>query len=755
MKKILGMMVVFAAVGSFAETYTWTGAADDGGIYQTPGNWDQGAVPTANDDIVIESGDVVYDAAATVGGGDWYRNAGSTFTMKGGTFTQIGGPAWMQISGALVIEGGAFSMGSSQQLNLNSSASITISGGSFAPNGVNVSSGGTISMTGGEYVVNGNYTIRNDSGMAMSSEAVMTISGELLTGGGKVTLGEGNYVCGLVNGGGVLNLDGSSLHSKGGAICGINNGTKVNFVSFNDNAGSYTYNGTDASEVYSRLFASGTITLDGAPIDEEDFTRNFQVSSTETTITIQLVIIPTSWRVAINSVTDVTDSSAKARVTVLKAVGETASLRYALGATKAEVQAAALADMTLVKEGVFASEQFDINLTDLEANAAYYLGFFLVNGNEIVATSKVTSFVATVYDNIYINGAWTNGQPEPGQRLLFKESFSIPQAGWNERTFGSFDIDVGSGKEVHVEGYTGITLSGSLIIRSGTVTVDGTSFLRPAKLVMAGGYYAQNDGDNFNSEDAASRFEFNGGTYVRSGECNSGNKVPFNRMCVTASGYTNGGAPFSANASRFRSTRRDRRGDLPYGLYLDGNFFNFVPGTIEENVVPPSCGYAWTYDFATEEGETVEWPARTDEQILEKLFTEGRITLNGETVTSEEFAEKFVVYTDEVDHSQLVTMFTTFDSTTKGALTLMNGAVVRLSERTALSGLAINGADSIVDLNGKRLSVSMPSAFIINGTTIPRGSYTAAELNELAGTDIFCGEGNISVGQNGFILYVR
>ena len=755
MKRILMLaMVALPVVLAKAELKTWTGSAGDG-IYQTANNWDPVGVPTASDDILIASGAVTYDASysADLGGGDWYRNANTTFTMTGGSFTQINGAAWMQVSGAIVIEGGAFSMGSSQQINLSQTASVTISGGSFSPNAVN-NSGAMISVTGGDYIVNGNYTVKNDSGITLSPAATMTISGELLTGGANVTLGKGNYVSGLVNGGGVLSLDGSKLHSNGGGI-GINNGTKVNFVSYNDNAGSYTYNGTDASEAYTRLFASGTITLDGEMVDEETFAANFQVTSTDTTVTIQLVIIPTSWRVVINSVTDVTESSAKATVSVLKVDDSTGSLYYALGATKDEVESASLANMTLVKEGVAAGEQAIVNLTGLEENETYYLGFFLVNGSEIVAASKVASFVATVYDNVYVNGTWSNGQPVPGQRILFKEPYTIPPAGWNEKTFGSFDVDVGYGNEVHVNGYTGVTLSGALIVRSGTVTVDGTSFLHYAKLVMAGGTIVEKDGLNFNDDAVASKYEFNGGTYIKTGECNSGNKVPFSNMVVSATGYTNGGAPITANASRFRSTRRDRRNDLPFGLYLGGHFIDFTPGAVANNVIPPSCGYAWTYDFAEEEGQTVDWPARTNEQIIQHLFSEGRITLNGETVTAETFAAQFVVYDDTDDHSQLMTMFTEMDASTKGSYRLMNGAVVRLAARTVLTGLVIEGTDTIIDLNGNNFSVTGKNAFVLNGNAVERGDYTAAQLNTLAGANIFRGTGNVSVGKVGFALFIR
>ena len=108
MKRILmlAMAALGLAFGAKAVLKTWTGNAGDG-ICQTPSNWNPEGVPSASDDILIVEGNVTY-----VPGGDWTRAAGSTFTMKGGSFTQTQSIAYMQISGAINIEGGSFSSGS-------------------------------------------------------------------------------------------------------------------------------------------------------------------------------------------------------------------------------------------------------------------------------------------------------------------------------------------------------------------------------------------------------------------------------------------------------------------------------------------------------------------------------------------------------------------------------------------------------------------------------------------------------------------
>ena len=100
-------------------------------------------------------------------------------------------------------------------------------------------------------------------------------------------------------------------------------------------------------------------------------------------------------------------------------------------------------------------------------------------------------------------------------------------------------------------------------------------------------------------------------------------------------------------------------------------------------------------------------------------------------------------------------MYTPMTRAMKGSYTLMNGAVVRLVERVTISGLTVHGADTIFDLNGKNLSVTGKNAFVVNGVTIERGDYTAAQLNALARVTVFRGEGNVSVGKVGFAVIIR
>ena len=528
----------------------------------------------------------------------------------------------------------------------------------------------------------------------------------------------------------------------------------LNFVDGDARAAKFTYQTSIAIDPFF-FFERMYIRYKGEVLDRAGYDENFTSRDNGNGTTTLSLIPDTPWRILENAAV-VTKDSATISATVKKCASGNGIVYYVFKSTRAEVESALAnaASMTSTETAAVVDDVVSVSLSDLTEDATYYYAFAIIDAGQVVATTEPTAVVPSDYDNIYVNSAWTKGAPIPGQRLLFKEPFSIPQSGWNEKTFAAFTIDVGYGNIVHIEGYTGVTLSGALMLKSGTVTVDPTSFIHYSKLIMDGGSFVTG-GQDFNDASAATLFEFRGGTLELTGECKTGGKVSLTNMVIFAPNFITGDAATTAHATRVVSTRRDRRVDLPFGFYGQHHYLDFTPGAVADNVIPPSCGYGWTYDYPTEEGETVDWPARTDEQILQVLFTEGRITLNGDAVSDATFAAQFVVYDDTADHSQLVTMFTPFGAATKGAYTLMNGAVVRLAERTTLSGLTIEGTDTIIDLNGKILSVTSKNAFVLNGNVVVRGDYTPAQLNTLAGAEIFRGTGSISVGKSGLAVFVR
>ena len=739
MKRILMLaMVALPVVLAKAELKTWTGSAGDG-VYQTAGNWDPVGVPAASDDILIKSGNVTYDAS--LGSGDWTRANGSTFTMTGGSFTQTEGIAYMQISGAIRIEGGAFSMGTAGQLVLQSTGSIAVSAGSFTAKTID-NKGGKIRVTGGDFIVDGNFTASDENAIDLVPTVTMTINGELKFGAGQTTLGLGNYVCNLVSGEtGVLNLDGSCVYSKGGYTCGVYGNTHLNFVTANGNAGSYTFNGTSANDVYTTLFESGLFTLDGSVVSQGDFEEKFEVSFGDGTVTIAPVIEDVAWRVAIDAVSAITDTSAKVSATVKKVDGETGKLYYALSTSKAAVESATLADMTLVAEDVSAGSTAVAELTGLVDGTVYYVRFVLADGGEIVAVTQTAAFTASNYDNIYADGAWSAGMPVAGQRILFKDAVSLSTA-YNLLSPKSMAVDVGIGNKVVFEQYVGINVQEDLTLLSGGVELGLDRTLTYNRLVMLGGAYAMSGNMD---ETLAGKLDIRGGAFSLSGEIQTA--ATFNGGVVTAKLLANSGT-VTASATRLVMTDAGQ----PFGTWHNENgtvCANLVPGAIANGVIPAACGY----QFHSSE-------AKTDAEVFSGLFegNEPRVVFNGEAVTQSVFDETFMLIKEESEtmNSYLATTYALLGANDSGkAYDAQDGAVIRLAGKTVLSALAVNGPNAIIDLNGNRLSVTGKNAFVLNGNVVGRGDYTAAQLNEIAGANIFRGTGNVSVGKVGFALFVR
>ena len=735
MKRILMLaMAALPAMMAKAELKTWTGAAEDG-LYKTDTNWSPTGVPSANDDILIESGDVTYVAP-----GDWTRAAGTTFTMKGGTFTQTGDISYMQISGAIVIDGGTFSMGTAQQLVLQSTGSILVSAGSFQPRTID-NKGGKISVTGGEYVVNGNYTVTAANLVEIAPELTMTINGELKFETGTATLGPGHYVCNLVSGTGRLDLDGSQVYSKGGYVCGVYDNSHVNFVTYNGNVGSYTFNGTSTDDVYTKLFATGLFTIDGETVSESDFASKVDVLAGEGTITVMPVVSDESWRVVLGSVTEITSSSAQIAATVKKAATSTGDLFYALGTSKDAVESARLADLVLAREDVAADDAVVVNLTGLAEDTVYYVLFALVDAGEIVATSQTASFTATDYDNVYVNGAWSAGMPVAGQRILFKEAVTLSPS-YNNLSLKSMAVDVGGGNKVVFERYVGITVEEDLSILSGGVELGLDRTLNYGRLVMLGGTYSTSGNMG---ETLAGKLDMRGGEFALDGEIQTA--ATFNGGVVKANLLANSGT-VTASATRLVMTSTGQ----PFGTWHNENgsvCANLVPGVVANGVIPSACGYQFSSN-----------DVKTDAEIFSGLFegTEPRVVFNGAAVTQSVYDDSFILVKDESEtvNSYLVTTYTTFGANDAGkAYDVKDGAVIRLAEKTTLSAFVVNGSNTIVDLNGKALSVTGKNAFVLNGNVVERGDHTAAQLNTLAGANIFRGTGNISVGKVGFALFIR
>ena len=763
---ILSALASAVALSAQADTFVWSGGI--GSTWDTPSAWmvdgqTADRIPNADDDVVIESGEVIYDAA----GGDWTRAEGSTFTLKGGSFTQVNGIAYMQIRGAIVIEGGDFSMGTAGQLVLQSTGSITMSSGSFTPTVID-NHGGTITCTGGQYGISGNYMVHAGSDVTLGADCTMSILGELQFNSENPTLGVGTYVANLVaqqGGSGTLSLDGSRLVSGGGHVCGTyGNAPVLNFVSAGGNVSSYTYTGVESdSEIYSKLFANGRFLLDGETVTEQQFSDSFVISRNEGKITLTLVVEAADWRIVSAGVSNLSSSTATLKATVKNCASADGAVYYAVGTSENAVKAAATDVTRLVsaETAAAADQAVTVALTDLAEDEKHYFLFAIVADGEVVAVTDVGSFIPSDFDNIYVDGDWTKGTPAAGQRLLFKDAVVLNQADYNGKSFASFTVDVADGQSVDVAPYTGITLTGKLTIRGGSVTVDVSSYLNYTGLVLAGGTYTRAGNISFSDPAITAAYALQGGVFNNNGEVQVGD-FQIENTVLSATVYTPSDTAVRGKATRFVSTIMPDSGavepgrweQVPYGTYLSPRI-DLIPVAMADRIVPTSCGYQFRYDGSDESA----WTAKSSDDIYDYLFRSGRISVNGAFVSAEDFAKDFVVLTDETKATQLVTRFETLGSTADGKWTLENGAVVRLSGNVSLKGMTMKGASSVVDLNGKSLKLSK-KVFTVNGKAAEAGVYTAADGTLAALTDqivdsVGTGKLIITNGNLGFAVMVR
>ena len=142
----VALLSILSTSGLSAATVAWVGGTGD---YLTGSNWDGGAVPNTNggDTAVINSGAVTYTP-----GGDLGIHNGGALVLNGGSWTQAGGIAWIQLGGgSLTVAGGTFNQGTAGNIVRDTGTNITVSAGvaNFSGNFLNQASFGGFTITGG------------------------------------------------------------------------------------------------------------------------------------------------------------------------------------------------------------------------------------------------------------------------------------------------------------------------------------------------------------------------------------------------------------------------------------------------------------------------------------------------------------------------------------------------------------------------------------------------------------------------------
>ena len=114
MKKLVTIAIAAIAGHILAGTYTWTGAANDGGLWFTAENWNyDGAAASTSPGHELKGNDVVIDGSGVVvtyvpppQNGDLITQGGTTLTISGGAKLQQNGGAYPFFHGTVVVDGG-------------------------------------------------------------------------------------------------------------------------------------------------------------------------------------------------------------------------------------------------------------------------------------------------------------------------------------------------------------------------------------------------------------------------------------------------------------------------------------------------------------------------------------------------------------------------------------------------------------------------------------------------------------------------
>ena len=720
-----GLLSVVAEAG----TYTWTGDNGDG-KWSTPGNWDYDdgttttspatTIPTASDDVVINGDVTVQYVPSEIPGGDLIRREGTTLILSGGaTLSQTSGAAWPYIHGAIVLDGGTYDAGTAENIRIGGTGSIRIvNRGVLRMNFVLTrDTGSTLCMTNGTIestaavtfltgdtlkdssVTCGNLTATGTTfdnvtltptgtrtmtgcvyyNMSLSYSGNLDASGvENIRGSGlAVTVGNElqppdgyvseviDWVCALFapqTADSVITLKSGSLRtSRTDHAAGFwqSGSTYINFpVGF---TATYSYKG-DAAYAYSTTFGTPKFKYNGAEIDKVAFETYFKVVQDGEYVVLSPNVDPWLLKEPTAAATGADAGTIATKVLRADAGGV---VYYVLATSSADASAALsdVASLTSTEVAAAAGATVVVDLPDLTPETTYYAAFAIVAGGEVVATTDVVSFTASVYDAIYDGTAWTKG-----------EASALNNAS----------------QVVYVTG---------TLVYNNEVEATGKTLER-AQLTMNGLLNYQGDAT-----------------------------VPLVLI----------------DSALISQRSNDRLADSYYNLYPNDagkRFIDFRHTTPSENTVHPASSYTFKYDN-TQETVGQRWPKPGADNLFAYLFGGNRFLVDGATVSSDAAKGMFLltdIQTDSKDEvvddqpvvltagTMTLSTFDTFDATTRGAWTIENRGVVKLTTDVVLSQLTMLGTDSTVDLAGHALQVGHSGLTINGAAAVADGTYSAGTL---------------------------
>lgn len=314
MKKILGMMAVFAAVGSFAGTYTWTGSAGDG-MWFTAGNWNYDGEAAANAPANNCSDDVTIDGPYEVSyqPGNDLQLSGTLTLKNGASFTQIVGEAYSDLKGGTihVFADSVFDTGTMSGSNGMGLGNLIIEDGGKVIVRNNIARNSLVVKEGGVYEMTGNYTFKDTddiqaggtlkatgnilipAGVVISSKGTIETTGEFQPSNGA-EFRNANMTCQLASMAGIASLlSGSIVFTDPRDIGGLwQGGTDTLYFDFPQGSTCSITIAATGENAYARTFGTNAATpryrYNGEAISAAQFVSLFDVTDNgDGTVTIK------------------------------------------------------------------------------------------------------------------------------------------------------------------------------------------------------------------------------------------------------------------------------------------------------------------------------------------------------------------------------------------------------------------------------------------------------------------------------------
>lgn len=246
---------------SFAATVTWDGDAGDNN-WMSPTNWDTDMIPTAADDVFINSATVMLPSSTTV----------QRINMEGTSFLTIDASVVLTITG---FAGNDFGFDVNNSVTVTNNGTLDISNiiGGTAADGLYVRgtfiNNGTVTIDNigrhGLYIIRGNFT--NNAGATMT----ITDAGQINTDGDNIYIDDSSGIFGLLTNDGTITLnktnttgddaiyinDNTTFDNNGMISISIAGGSSNNALrlddggTFNNNMGAtFTADGGDDDQIF-------------------------------------------------------------------------------------------------------------------------------------------------------------------------------------------------------------------------------------------------------------------------------------------------------------------------------------------------------------------------------------------------------------------------------------------------------------------------------------------------------------------------